>query len=612
MFLTRTLALAVALLLVVPARAQVVDLFSLPHTVEGERKTPLDQSGGKNDTPVLFHGTDEKGKPLTLSGFRDLHCINRSKIGWSYQLDGGYVGFSAAFVRISSGGVAINILGDGRTLFASGPLPAVREPLLVSVDVRDVKTLTFVIDKGADGIVGDRIVVADARLTRRPVADPAPAPVPGNRPPSAVISAEPLEGPAPLVVRFRGDRSADPDTGDSVGRYTWNFGDGATETLAPNPEHTYAEPGLYEVLLVTHDERGATGQARRLVTVRPGGNLPPVAAIAPSLRVAAVGQPITFDASASTDPNGPIAGYTWKLGDETRATGPVAKHAFKTPGRHTVTVTVADPEGKTASRSLSVKILPPTPVPVFPLRKGARVLIIGNSLVGFFGPMSKRLPAVDAISPAPLDLELDSTGKGLGVLSEYATWPSLGIRDLILEGWDVVIVQPWMDVAADSATLEQVRPHAATLVSWIREVGAYPVFLEPHFSCVGFNKQQARAHELIAALARENQAGHIPAGQVWVKAAAAFPTPARFDAKTFADKTRPVDYAKLLYSDLIHQNDAGMMLNTLAVWRYLTGGSAERLDLEKLPESLRKPLPAPEYFDRLRTFVDEAVAPAGK
>ncbi|HEY2053845.1 MAG TPA: PKD domain-containing protein [Solirubrobacterales bacterium] len=65
-----------------------------------------------------------------------------------------------------------------------------------------------------------------------------------------------------------------------------------------------------------------------------------------SVPVATAGSPAIFDASASTDPGGAIASYSWSFGDGQTATGgPVVSHTFALPGSYRVTLTVDDGEG---------------------------------------------------------------------------------------------------------------------------------------------------------------------------------------------------------------------------------------------------------------------------
>lgn len=74
----------------------------------------------------------------------------------------------------------------------------------------------------------------------------------GDSRPSVLVEVEPSEGPAPLEVAF----SALPrdDVGDGA-TWLWDFGDGAT-TTEQNPDHTYTEPGDYEVTLRLTLENG--------------------------------------------------------------------------------------------------------------------------------------------------------------------------------------------------------------------------------------------------------------------------------------------------------------------------------------------------------------------
>lgn len=67
----------------------------------------------------------------------------------------------------------------------------------------------------------------------------------------------------------------------------------------------------------------------------------------------------SFDASASTDPNGPIDSYAWTYGDATTGTGVTSSHTYA-EGSYTVTLTVTDSGGKTASATQTVN---PVPLP---------------------------------------------------------------------------------------------------------------------------------------------------------------------------------------------------------------------------------------------------------
>jgi PKD repeat protein len=78
-----------------------------------------------------------------------------------------------------------------------------------------------------------------------------------NIAPNAVLSASPTAGAAPLAVNFDASRSSDPDAGDSIASYTFDFGDRAVVTQStPVVSHVYSVPGSYHATLVVKDSRG--------------------------------------------------------------------------------------------------------------------------------------------------------------------------------------------------------------------------------------------------------------------------------------------------------------------------------------------------------------------
>jgi PKD repeat protein len=82
----------------------------------------------------------------------------------------------------------------------------------------------------------------------------------GNQPPIANFSFS-CTG---LACQFT-DQSV--DSGGSIVRWEWSFGDGATDTV-PNPFHAYAAPGSYFVSLVVFDNAFAEDTASQVVTVQ--------------------------------------------------------------------------------------------------------------------------------------------------------------------------------------------------------------------------------------------------------------------------------------------------------------------------------------------------------
>lgn len=79
-------------------------------------------------------------------------------------------------------------------------------------------------------------------------------------------------------------------------------------------------------------------------------NRSPQAKVSPSSVQATAGKAITLDASASSDPDGSIVSYTWRVGNGTPVTSesPIFSHTFHEAGLQTILLTVTDDRGGTA------------------------------------------------------------------------------------------------------------------------------------------------------------------------------------------------------------------------------------------------------------------------
>jgi PKD repeat protein len=139
----------------------------------------------------------------------------------------------------------------------------------------------------------------------------------GNNPPTAVATANPTSGPAPLTVQFNGSGSSDPD-GDALS-YAWDLnGDGAYgDSTAANPSFTYTTAGTYTARLRVTDARGASSLSAPLtITVGAGNTAPaPVIDSPASSLTWAVGDTIGFSGHASDaqDGNLPASALKWSV-----------------------------------------------------------------------------------------------------------------------------------------------------------------------------------------------------------------------------------------------------------------------------------------------------------
>lgn len=86
------------------------------------------------------------------------------------------------------------------------------------------------------------------------------------------------------------------------------------------------------------------------------GNQAPIATFSPSTVSGIAPLAIVFDASASSDFEGPIATYAWDFGDGTLASGQTANHSFTQAGLFTITLTVTDQGGLRDTHTEQVQV----------------------------------------------------------------------------------------------------------------------------------------------------------------------------------------------------------------------------------------------------------------
>ena len=213
--------------------------------------------------------------------------------------------------------------GDGNTGTGANPTHAYSAAGTFTV------TLT-VTDDGSPALTGSGTTTAT--ITAAPPPNQAPTADP-NGPYSAQVGNP---------ITFDGSGSSDPD--GSIATYSWDFGDGNTGTGA-NPTYTYGVAGTFTVTLTVTDDGSpaltGSGTTTATITAAPPPNQAPTAD--PNGPYSAqVGNPITFDGSGSSDPDGSIVTYAWDFGDGNTGTGANPTHTYAAAGTFTVTLTVTD------------------------------------------------------------------------------------------------------------------------------------------------------------------------------------------------------------------------------------------------------------------------------
>ncbi|WP_330632874.1 glycosyl hydrolase family 18 protein [Halocatena halophila] len=86
------------------------------------------------------------------------------------------------------------------------------------------------------------------------------------------------------------------------------------------------------------------------------GNTSPTASFTVTPVSPTPGESVTLDASDSADTDGSIQSYDWSLGDGTSATGQTVSHTYDGTGEYTVSLTVTDDGGATATDSTTLTV----------------------------------------------------------------------------------------------------------------------------------------------------------------------------------------------------------------------------------------------------------------
>lgn len=130
---------------------------------------------------------------------------------------------------------------------------------------------------------------------------------------------------------------------DGSVNYNWSLGDGST-AQGEVVKHTYEKGGVYKVVLTADDgKETACSDSSDALTVtvnsKPQASLNKVEAVC-------TGDKISFDAGASSDPDGGSLKYGWDFGDGTTYSGgSKVAHKYEKGGTYKVTVTVDDGTG---------------------------------------------------------------------------------------------------------------------------------------------------------------------------------------------------------------------------------------------------------------------------
>ena len=174
--------------------------------------------------------------------------------------------------------------------------------------------------------------------------------------PNANIQVTPsLTGIVPFTVAFDASGSSvNEESGSSITSYSWNFGDGNTNTGIITT-HTYNNIGLYPVILTITDSNGKKDYATVIITVNEPGAPTAVISTVPDPPTGFAPLEMHFDAyNSSADVD--ITSYDWVFGDSSTGTGASINHTFNTAGTYVTSLTVTDSNGNVGFATVTITV----------------------------------------------------------------------------------------------------------------------------------------------------------------------------------------------------------------------------------------------------------------
>ncbi|HSQ60445.1 MAG TPA: S8 family serine peptidase, partial [Acidobacteriota bacterium] len=216
---------------------------------------------------------------------------------------------------------------------------------------------------GAEPVMGFAVVSIRIANTDRPPAIAAPTAAGGPEGTTIAFAAtaadpdgDPLlaleAAPLPLGASFVADAA------QGTGIFTWtpSFTDAGTHPIEITAVNALAGSAVVAVTVT---------DVNRAPVSNPGG---PYAGVA--------GVPISFDGSASADPDGDPLSHAWDFGDQASGVGPNPSHAYASGGGFVVVLSVSDGTGS-ASASTTATILDVLAARAFPA-PGDRAIRLGT------------------------------------------------------------------------------------------------------------------------------------------------------------------------------------------------------------------------------------------
>ena len=234
---------------------------------------------------------------------------------------------------------------------------------------------------------------------------------------SLTLSATTATAPATITANVT---SNDSNVGGSISSATINWGDGSNST-GSSASHTYSSAGTYSVIATVTDNYGKSATSASTLTVSAPVVVAPTAAMSVSMN----GATATVSTGASTAGSGTITSTVINWGDGTSTTGATASHTYIKGGYDTITVTVTNSYGKTASTSQQVTA---AGVVIWLPQPGATAA----------QPVHIAATAYDSKTIASMIVYLDGNQVYLGYVNDFDVWVSMhsGTHTIVVKAWE--------------------------------------------------------------------------------------------------------------------------------------------------------------------------------
>ena len=164
------------------------------------------------------------------------------------------------------------------------------------------------------------------------------------------------------------------------------------------PEHS----GDYEVIVKVSDGKSFASQYFTIIVMGDQNVIPnqkPFAIFFANPLSGSLPLEVSFDASASYDPDGTIIEYIWDFKDGATGYGQKVNHTFNSTGNYNVILTVMDNSGETSSTSETItvtgNVTPPTNFDNLNYLEGAIIVANDNQ---YLGKISQNQYDLDSIS----------------------------------------------------------------------------------------------------------------------------------------------------------------------------------------------------------------------